>query len=77
MTNTEELEKIIKKSGLKKSYLAKALGLSRQGFKNKCKNITPFTSIEINTLCQLLNITKLTDKERIFFYKSSDLKSTK
>ena len=67
MTNTAELEKLISESGLKKSYIAKAINLSRQGFKNKCENRTPFTSKEISGLCELLNITKLTDKERIFF----------
>lgn len=69
MTNTEELEKRIEKSGLKKSYIAKALGLSRQGFKNKCINKSPFTSTEISILCELLSITKLADKELIFFAK--------
>lgn len=69
MTNTKELEKLIKASGLKKSYIAKAINLSRQGFKNKCDNKNPFTSVEIDGLCELLNITKLTDKERIFFAK--------
>ena len=69
MTNTEELERLIVESGLKKSYIAKAINLSRQGFKNKCDNKSPFTSKEIIVLCELLNITKLTDKERIFFAK--------
>lgn len=69
MTNTAELEKMIAESGLKKSYIAKAIGLSRQGFKNKCENKTPFTSKQISGLCEILNITKLTDKERIFFAK--------
>lgn len=69
MTNTAKLEKLINESGLKKSYIAKALKLSRQGFKNKCKNKSPFNSVEINMLCELLNITKLTDKEQIFFMK--------
>lgn len=70
MTNTKELERIIADSGLKKSYIAKAVNLSRQGFKNKCENKTPFTATEIAQLCELLNITKLTEKERIFFVKS-------
>jgi hypothetical protein len=70
MTNTEELERIISESGLKKSYIAKAINLSRQGFKNKCENKNTFTSTEIAMLCEILNITKLTDKERIFFAKS-------
>lgn len=70
MTNTKELERIISESGLKKSYIAKALNLSRQGFKNKCENKSQFTSMQISQLCEMLNITKLTDKERIFFAKS-------
>ena len=69
MTNTEELERIIAESGLKKSYIAKAINLSRQGFKNKCENKNPFTSKEISGLCEILGITKLSEKERIFFAK--------
>ena len=69
MTNTAELEQLIKESGLKKSYIAKTIGLSRQGFKNKCENRSPFTSKEIAGLCDILNISKLSDKERIFFAK--------
>lgn len=69
MTNTKELERLIAESGLKKSYIAKAINLSRQGFKNKCENKTPFTTKEVNGLCEILNITKLVDKERIFFAK--------
>lgn len=69
MTNTEKLERLIAESGLKKSYIAKSLKLSRQGFKNKCENRNPFTATEISVLCELLNITKLADKEHIFFMK--------
>lgn len=69
MTNTAVLEQLIKESGLKKSYIAKTIGLSRQGFKNKCENRSTFTSKEIVDLCDILNISKLTDKERIFFAK--------
>lgn len=67
MTNTKVLEELILKSGLKKSYIAKELGLSRQGFKNKADNKNSFTATEISILCRLLKITKLTDKEQIFF----------
>lgn len=67
MTNTQALEQAILQSGLKKSYIAKEIGLSRQGFKNKCDNKSPFTTKEVNKLCELLNITKLTEKEHIFF----------
>lgn len=67
MTNTNELERIIKDSGLKKCYIAKAIGLSRHSLKNKIENRSPFTSTEISGLCELLKITSLKEKERIFF----------
>lgn len=69
MTDTYKLEEAIKESGLKKSFIAEKLGLSRQGFLNKCNNSSAFTSVEINALCQILDITKLTEKEAIFFAK--------
>lgn len=67
MTNTVELEKKIEDSGLKRNYIAQALGLSRQGFRNKCINKQPFNTREINILCELLKISKLSEKENIFF----------
>ena len=67
MTNTYELEKLITDSGLKKSHIAKVVGLSRQCLNNKVKNRSPFTSTEISKLCDVLNITSLKEKERIFF----------
>lgn len=69
MVNTKELENEINKSGLKRCYLAEKMGLSRQGFRLKCINKNPFTVDEVAKLCELLNITKLTQKERIFFAK--------
>lgn len=67
MTDTNELERIIEESGLKKSYIAKALNLSRQGLWSKINNKTEFNSTEIETLCRILRITKLSDRQRIFF----------
>lgn len=67
MTNTTELEKLIRKSGLKKGYIAKVLGISRQALNNKIKNISVFTATEISILCDLLKISSLKDKEKIFF----------
>lgn len=69
MTNTAVLEQLIKESGLKKSYIAKTIGLSRQGFKNKCENRSFFTSKEIDGLCDILKVSNLSEKERIFFAK--------
>lgn len=68
MTNTSLLEKYIKESGYKKSYIIKALGISRYGFALKCNNKAEFRASEIETLCNLLKIgTK--DRMAIFFAK--------
>ena len=67
MTDTKELERIIEESGLKKSYIAKALNLSRAGLWNKINNKSDFNTTEIEILCRILKITKLSDRHRIFF----------
>ena len=68
MTNTELLEKKILESGYKKSYIAKAIGLkSAYGLAKKIKNETEFKASEINSLCELLNISSPEEKEAIFF----------
>lgn len=72
MTDTKELERIIKKSGLKKSYLAKKLGLTPYGFQKKRENRSQFTAEEIKILCNLLGIKSLKEKERIFFAEKVD-----
>lgn len=67
MTNTEELRKLIEKSGLKYQFIADELGISRFALNNKIENRTQFKSGEIKTLCELLKITSLSTKELIFF----------
>ncbi len=67
MTNTALLEQAIEASGYKKSYIAKAIGISRYGLLKKMRNENEFKSSEINTLCRLLKIDSLEEKERIFF----------
>lgn len=67
MTNTELLKDKIQKSGLKMSFIADALEISRQLLWKKVNNLTPFNQYEIEKLCKLLNITSLREKERIFF----------
>ena len=71
MTNTPLLEEYIKKSGYKKSYIIKTLGISRYGFSLKCTNKTEFKSSEIEVLCKLLNI-GVSDRMKIFFAKKVD-----
>ena len=73
MTNTELLERKISDSGYKKSYIAKAIGLkSVFGLSNKINNKTEFKASEINTLCELLKIESVEEKERIFFAQKVD-----
>lgn len=69
MINLELLEQKIKDSGLKKDFIAKKCGLSRSGFYKKINNQNDFTVKEINILCEVLSINKLTEKESIFFAK--------
>lgn len=69
MVNTLYLEELINSSGKKKSYLAERIGCSRQYFRMKCNNEAPFTLNEADILCAELNVTRLTEKEKIFFSK--------
>lgn len=65
MTNTEELQKCISVSGISITFLAKQLGISREGFYNKLNGITEFKASEIAKIAQLL---RLTDAERNFIF---------
>ena len=66
MVDTQMLENIIDNSGLKRSYLADKLGISIQNLRLKITNKSDFRSNEVIILCQLLGITKASDKEKIF-----------
>lgn len=72
MTDTNLLIEIIQKSGLKKKYIAKCLGLTSFGLDKKINNATEFKASEINSLCEILNIGTLREKERIFFAPKVD-----
>ena len=75
MTNTTLLADYIKKSGYKKGFIAKQLGLTSYGFTLKINNKTEFKANEITILCNMLKI-NAKDKEAIFFAKQVDFKST-
>jgi hypothetical protein len=66
MTNTVLLDDYIEKSGYKRSYIAKALGITRSSLFLKCTNKNEFKASEIEMMCQLLNI-GLADRMKIFF----------
>lgn len=64
--NTQLLDKAIKDSGIKISFLCEKLGLSRNGFEKKRKGITPFRGSEIYVICDLCRISE-SDKCLIFY----------
>lgn len=66
MTNTSLLEQYIEKSGYKKSFIAKQLGITAYGFALKISNKNEFKASEMTILCNLLKI-NAEDKEAIFF----------
>lgn len=67
MTDSAVLREIIEKKGLKLSFLAEQLGLSGYGFALKVDGKNEFKTSEVAKLCELLGITSLREKERIFF----------
>lgn len=76
MTNTEALRKLITEKGFKLKFVAEYLGLSAYGFNLKLQNKQEFKTSEVAALCGLLGIESLEEKERIFFAKKDDLKSS-
>ena len=77
MTNSEKLLKIISEKGLKLKFIADKLELSSYGLSLKINNKNEFKTSEVATLCEILDITSLKDKESIFFAHKDDLKSSK
>ena len=64
MTDKEELEIAILRSGLTKHEVAQKLGLSDMGFYKKLNNITEFKASEIATFQKMLHIQSI---DKIFF----------
>lgn len=67
VTDTKELNRLIRESGLTKSYIANKLGITLFAFQKKRENKSQFTAEQIKILCEVLNIESLSEKERIFF----------
>lgn len=72
MTNTVLLKEKIANSGLKVGFIAEFVGISRQLLWKKINNQTTFNQYEIEKMCTVLKITKLSEKEAIFFAKNVD-----
>lgn len=67
MVDTDKLNELIFKSGLKKRYIAEQLGISEVSLWSKSNNKTKFTGVEVDTLCKLLNVNNLNQQRAIFF----------
>lgn len=76
MTDTKELLRIIEESGLRKGFIAEKLGITTFGFQKKVENRSQFKAEEIKILCDVLKITSLKEKERIFFAENVDKMTT-
>lgn len=76
MTDTKALRELIEKRGYKIKFVAEFLGLSPYGFQLKVENKQEFKTSEVAALCELLKIESLDEKEKIFFAKLDDLKSS-
>ena len=66
MGNPQYLGEVITASGKKKGYLAGKLGVSRPTFAKLLKDPSSFTNLQTEILCSELNITKVSEKQKIF-----------
>ena len=66
MTNCKLLEDKIRQKGLKKGYIAEAIGVSRSTFWAQLHGKTEFKASQIRALCECLDITD-SEIEAIFF----------
>lgn len=76
VVNTELLNQKIEKSGKTRKYLAFKCGIAPQTLWSKINNIYDFTSSEVLTLCDELNITSLKEREQIFFVRKVEKLAT-
>ena len=64
--DTELLDKAIKRSGLKSSFIADTLGISRQAYNKKRLGQISFRKSEVYVMCDLLGLDKA-ESMQIFF----------
>ena len=76
MTDSALLQKKIKEKGVKLGFLVKKLNTSYHWLNKKINNEKDFTASEIDILCEVLGITDLKEKDRIFFAKNVEKSST-
>jgi hypothetical protein len=76
MTNSALLKQKIAEKGLKIGFIVEQLGTSYGWFNKKLNNEKDFNAREMQILCDILGITDLAEKDRIFFAKNVEKSST-
>lgn len=77
MTNVELLKEKIRNSGLKMSYIAEFMGISRACLYEKVNGISAFNQFEIEAMCRCLGINLGSEMKRIFFDRDVDKNGNK
>lgn len=72
MTDTQRLNKLIDDSGIKRKHIAEKLNISPYGLSKKINNETEFKPSEIQTICEILNVKTLKERDKIFFANKVD-----
>ncbi len=67
MVNTTLLKEKVKTSGYRPGWLAEQLGITSSAWSLKVNGQRNFSVEEVATLCKLLKIKSLKEKEAIFF----------
>lgn len=67
MVRTDILKEKKKQYGIQTKYIVDRLGISRQAYYNRLNGKTPFKLKEVQTMCEVLHITSLREKNDIFF----------
>lgn len=66
MTNTALLQDAISKAGVTVTWLARELGITREGLYNKINGKTEFKASEVAAMARLLHLNQ-SQREQIFF----------
>ena len=77
MTDSYILRNLIKEKGFKLKYIAQKMGITYYTLQRKINNEVTFNSEEILKLCDILNLKDLKKREKIFFKRWVDFKTTK
>ena len=72
LTDTNVLNQMIERSGLKRKYIAEKLSLSPYGLAKKINGENEFRPSEIEILCRLLGIKTMKQRMDIFFKTNVD-----